>query len=187
MMVLTLAQAATAEPESAYFLWGAILCGIALALLLLEFIVPSGGLIAILCGVCAVGSVVAFFMYSTLAGAIATITYVVATPILLVFLFKMWLHSPIARKMILGGEDQTATMDAEEATMASEQARLKRLAELKQLIGAEGVAETDLRPVGTVRINGQRVDAMAEAGVVDINTPVIVTDVYDNQIKVRPV
>ena len=45
---------------------------------------------------------------------------------------------------------------------------------------------TGLRPVGVVKINGQRVDALAEGGVIAANTPVLVTDVYDNQIKVRP-
>ena len=186
MMALTLAQAATEAPDSTYFIWGCILCAIAIVLLMLEFFVPSGGLIAILCGVCAVGSVVSFFMYSTVAGAIATIGYVVVTPFLIVFMFKVWLHSPIAKTMILGGEDNTANIGNEEAAAASEQQRLERLAELKDLIGAEGIAETALRPVGTVRIEGRRIDAMAESGIVDINTPVVVTDVYDNQIKVRP-
>ncbi|MHC5009117.1 MAG: NfeD family protein [Planctomycetota bacterium] len=45
---------------------------------------------------------------------------------------------------------------------------------------------TDLRPVGVVKIDGQRIDALAESGIVEAETPVVVTDVYDNQIKVRP-
>ena len=48
------------------------------------------------------------------------------------------------------------------------------------------MTETALRPVGTVRIKGRRTDGMAEAGVIEANTPVVVTDIYDNQIKVRP-
>ena len=45
---------------------------------------------------------------------------------------------------------------------------------------------TALCPGGVVKINGRRVDAMAESGIVEANTPVVVTDVYDNQIKVKP-
>ncbi|MHC4652278.1 MAG: NfeD family protein [Planctomycetota bacterium] len=89
--------------------------------------------------------------------------------------------------MVLGGTTEQTLEDNEQDTLqASEKARLKRLEELRQLIGAEGVTETALRPVGFVKINGQRLDAMAESGVVEADTPVVVTDVYDNQIKVRP-
>ncbi len=106
---------------------------------------------------------------------------------LLVFVFKLWIHSPLAKRMVLGGSDDQVLEDADRNTLqASEKARLKRLEELRQLIGAEGVTETALRPVGFVKINGQRLDAMAESGIVEANTPVVVTDVYDNQIKVRP-
>ncbi len=52
-------------------------------------------------------------------------------------------------------------------------------------MGAEGTTVTDLRPVGFVTINGQRMDGMAESGVIEADTPVVVTDVYDNQVKVR--
>jgi hypothetical protein len=38
-----------------------------------------------------------------------------------------------------------------------------------------------------VRVGGRRIDAMAESGVIPAHTPVVVTDVYDNQIKVRAV
>jgi membrane-bound serine protease (ClpP class) len=49
-----------------------------------------------------------------------------------------------------------------------------------------GVAVTALRPVGTIKIEGRRVDAMAESGVIESGTNIVVVDVYDNQIKVRP-
>ena len=45
---------------------------------------------------------------------------------------------------------------------------------------------TTLRPVGTVRIAGRRLDAMAESGIIEAGTAIVVTDVYDNQVKVRP-
>jgi membrane-bound serine protease (ClpP class) len=187
MMLLTLAQDAAADASNeGYLLWGFILFGAAVALLGLEFFVPSGGLIAVLCGVAAVGSVVAFFQYNATLGIAVALGYLILTPFAIVFIFKLWLNSPIAKLMILGDSRETATGDLEEAAMASESARRERVDELKQLIGSEGVTETALRPVGTVRIGGQRVDGMAESGVIEANTPVIVTDVYDNQIKVRP-
>ena len=170
--------------DETYFMWGCILFGVAVVLLLIEFFVPSGGLLGMLCGSAAIGSIVAFFMYDTTWGLAVTLGYVILTPITIVFGFKLWLNSPIGRMMILGTVEPT--IDPESSSHESEQDRQRRLAELRALIGAEGVTETALRPVGTVRINGERTDGMAETGVIEANTPVVVTDIYDNQIKVRP-
>ena len=186
-MMMTLAQSATeaGATDGTYFLWGCILFAIAVVILVIELFVPSGGLLGILCGLAAIGSIVAFFQYSFAWGMGAALAYVLLTPILLVFVFKLWLHSPIGKAMILGGGDPSAE-EPEDAVRRSEDDRLKRLAALRELIGAEGVTETALRPVGTVRINGVRTDGLSEAGIIEANTPVVVTDVYDNQIKVRP-
>jgi membrane-bound ClpP family serine protease len=189
MTLLMLAQdaagAAGAEVNETYFLWGCILFGVAFLLLALELFVPSGGLIGILAGVAAVGSSVAFFMYDAWWGAFSALLYVVLAPILIIFLFKVWLHSPIAKMMILGDNRPTPATD-EETAAESEHDRRERLEEIRSLIGVEGVTETALRPVGTVRIKGQRVDGLAESGIIEANTPIVVVDVYDNQIKVRP-
>jgi membrane-bound ClpP family serine protease len=185
-MIVLLAQQAGAEsPNEAYLLWGFILAAAALGLLLLELLVPSGGLLGLLCGVSAIGSIIAFFQYDTMVGVAATGIYIVLTPILLVFIFKLWIHSPLAKRLILGGDTMGQTNGEQDQLKTSEKARLTRLEDLRQLIGVEGVTETALRPVGYVKINGQRLDAMAESGVVEAGMPVVVTDVYDNQIKVR--
>ena len=185
MIDLTVAQAA-ADNET-YLLWGFILAAVSLGLLFLEILVPSGGLLGVLCGVAAIGSVVAFFQHDPVIGIAALLAYALLTPILLVFVFKLWIHSPLARRMVLGGEKAAETDSEADSVRASEQARLnRRKEELRQLIGAEGVTITALRPVGFAKINGQRLDAMAETGIIEAETPVVVTDVYDNQIKVRP-
>ena len=186
MTILGQQTAAAAGGNEAYLMWGFILAALALGLLLVELLIPSGGLLGLLCGVAAIASIVAFFRYNTMFGVAAMLAYIVLTPILLVFVFKIWIQSPLARRMVLGGDVEGQTDGEQDTLKTSEQARLKRLEELRQLIGVEGLTVTDLRPVGFVKIDGQRLDAMAESGVVEANTPVVVTDVYDNQIKVRP-
>lgn len=178
-MTQMLAQEAA---NQSYLLWGVVLVAVAIVLVLVELFVPSGGLIGAMSAVAAIGSVTAFFMYDTMAGLFAVGAYLVLTPIFLWAVFKFWLNSPMARYMILGGNEATP----EEPSVASEMKRRERLEALNALIGAEGVTVTPLRPVGTVRIEGQRVDAMAETGTIDAKVAVVVTDVYDNQIKVRP-
>ena len=184
-MSLILSQAADAQGGNPYLWWGIALTAVALVLFFIELLVPTGGLLALLCGSAAIGSVIAFFMHDTMVGVTALAVYAVGTPILLVFVFKVWLHSPLSKRMVLGGNEKL-TESSEDNYRDSEKARTERLKELEALIGAEGVTISALRPVGFVRINGQRIDAMAEAGVIEANRSVIVTDVYDNQIKVRP-
>lgn len=184
-MTPTLAQAATAADGDMFLMWGFILAAGAVGLLFLELLVPSGGLIGLLCGVATIGSIVAFFKHSTSFGVASLVLYAILGPVLVVFVFRVWVHSPLARRMVLGGVDEPLPEGEQDALKVSERARMERLDKLRGLIGAEGVTETALRPVGFVKINGQRVDAMAESGVVEAGTPVVVTDVYDNQIKVR--
>lgn len=175
--------------DETFFFWGLALLGIAVVLLSLELFVPSGGLIGMLAAVAAIGSIVSFFKYDTSWGIGATCAYVILGPIVIIFGFRLWLNSPLAKGMILGGQDSDSTHtddDEDDSPMSQEHARQERLAQLRQLVGAQGQAVTPLRPVGTVKINGQRIDAMAESGVIDTGTPIVVVEVYDNQIKVRP-
>lgn len=185
-MMLVLAQ--EAQANSNYIVWGFILLAIAVVLLFIELLVPSGGLIGALCAVAVIGSIIAFFRYDTTWGVVSALSYLILAPIVLVLVFKVWLHSPLGRRMILGTDvsGRTSSIGDEEGGAArADQARRERLAQLQELIGAEGKTVTALRPVGVVKIGDQRVDALAESGVIEADTPVTVTDVYDNQIKVR--
>lgn len=182
-MMLVLAQEAS---NQTYLFWGLVLVALAVALVIIELFIPSGGLIAAIAGVAAIGSVTAFFMYDTMVGAVSVGLYLVLTPIFLWAIFKFWINSPMARHMILGGGDIDA-LDETNPAEAAEAKRRERLEQLRGLIGTEGETVTSLRPVGTVKIEGQRVDAFAESGTIGARVRVIVTDVYDNQIKVRPV
>lgn len=176
-------QGAAGNPAAMW--WGIGLTVLALVLLGVELFLPSGGIIGLVCGASAVGSIVAFFMVSQTMGVAAIGAYLIVGPLLLIGIFKYWFGSPLGKRMILG-RDLTLPEDSEGALRASEHARQERLQELKKLIGAEGLTDSPLRPVGFVKINGMRVDAISESGVIESDTPVIVTDAYDNQIKVRP-
>ena len=55
----------------------------------------------------------------------------------------------------------------------------------RALIGAKGTAESPLRPAGTAKIGGERMDVVAESGYIDAGTPVRVVSVQGNVITVR--
>ena len=193
--VVVLAQgaaAAAADPAAAtnetLLVWGVILAAAAIVLFLLEIVIPSGGMLALLCGVAAIGSLILFFRYDATVGAFALLAYLILTPLLVVGGFKLWRSSPLASVMILGGDEpESRDLTGDEAFAASEQRRAERLREMEALIGIEGETATELRPVGVVKIDGRRVDALAESGVIPAGARVVVAAIYDNQIKVRPV
>lgn len=58
---------------------------------------------------------------------------------------------------------------------------------LKDLVGSEGVALTQLRPSGTVRIGDMKVDVVAESEVIERNARVKVVEVESNRVVVRAV
>lgn len=55
------------------------------------------------------------------------------------------------------------------------------------LLGGTGVTLTQLRPSGMATINGQRVDVIAETGLIERGTPVKVVQVEGSRVVVRPV
>ena len=178
-----LAQTGT-NISSSPIIWAFIFIGIGLVLFFIEIFVPSGGLLALMGAIAVIGSLIAFFVHDLNTGLIAFGTYVVFGPVLAWIAFRIWAASPLAKRMILGG---IVEEDVDEAMQASRAKQEARLAELQTFIGKQGVTITVLRPVGVVRIDGKRVDALAESGSIEADKRIEVITVYDNQVKVREV
>jgi membrane-bound serine protease (ClpP class) len=181
-MITLLAQTAATQSSSP-ILWAFIFIAIAVVIFFIEIFVPSGGLLALLGGLAIIASLIAFFMYDINTGLIATGIYIVFGPVVAWIAFKIWASSSLAKRMILGEVDG----GGEFAKQESEVQRQGRLDRLQSLVGCKGESITVLRPIGVVRINDERLDAMAESGVIEAHKPVEVVEVYDNQIKVREV
>lgn len=61
------------------------------------------------------------------------------------------------------------------------------MVELKELVGQEGVAVTQLRPSGMARFGDRKVDVVAEGEVIARNTRVRIIEVESNRVVVRAV
>lgn len=185
-MITLLAQAATTGGD-APLIWGVILASAALLLLFLELFVPSGGILSLCSGVAVLGSIVAFFTYDTTTGLVVLGLYIFLGPVVLWAGFKWWVSSPLGQRMILGAQDDPIDRSQEEAFAAS-QARMKaRAHQLDAMVGRRGTTETRLSPVGSIRIDGERFEALAENGMLDSEVEIEVTAAYDNQLKVRAI
>lgn len=158
--------------DESHLVWGVGLLAGALLLIFVEVFVPSGGLIALMAGAAAIAGIWQLFLYDTVWGVIGILGTLFMAPVVISFALKMLPSTPIGRKMFFG----ESSPEAAEQQRAEESAALDSM---HALVGVEGEAVTDLRPVGVVRLDGRRFDALAEGAYIDAGTPV--------RVKVRPV
>jgi membrane-bound ClpP family serine protease len=160
-------------------IWGLVLIGAAILLVVLEMFVPSGGTLGVTAGVLAIAGIICNFRADTTWGLISLGVVVVLGPFMGWMALRIWPSTPMGRRFIGAPSDD----ELERQRLAQEEERQRRQA----LIGVEGVVLTDLRPVGIVDIKGQRFDALSETHFIPAGSRVRVTHLDGLQIKVRPV
>ena len=159
--------------------WGLGLLAASLLLVIIEVFVPSSGLIAITAAGCAVVGLVFLFRYQLAWGVSGTLTILVLGPTAFGFALRVWPSTPMGRRM-LGAK----TPEEEEADRL---AALKERQKQQSLVGAEGMVLSDLRPVGMIQVDGARMEALSETGLIRAGAKVRITAIESNQIKVRTV
>ena len=155
--------------------WGILLLAAAMVLLVFEVVMPSG-LVAVVAALLAIAGVVCLFRESVSWGFTGVLGVLVLMPMILVLGFKIMPATPMGKRLLFGEGGKHEPVIPESAGH-----------ELEELLGAEGEAVTDLRPVGAARIEGERIDVRSEVAFVPMGTRVRVTAVEGSQIKVRPV
>lgn len=156
--------------------WGLALLAAALLLIFVEVFVPSGGIISMVSAVVAIAGVVCLFRVSVGWGLTGVLMVLILGPMAAFFALQMLPSTPMGKKLLHGAEGMETTSPAPPDAGIYD-----------ALAGQEGEAVTDLRPVGVVRIDGKRVDALSEVSVIRAGTRVRVTSVQGRQVKVRPV
>lgn len=157
-------------------IWGLALLALALILVFIEIFVPSMGLIAIVATLVGVAGIVCLFKVSTAWGFTGVAVAVVLVPTIVAFGFKVLPSTPLGKKLLFGE-------DGEHRPVLGDEPR----DEYANLVGMQGDALTDLRPVGVARFGAQRVDVLSEVAYVRAGQRVRVTAVEGLTIKVRPV
>ena len=133
---------------------------VGLVLLAFEVLTPSFGILTALALAAFGVAIWQAFEISTPMGVGLIIALAVAVPLYYVFLFRCLAKTAFARKLFLKpGENSRG-----EGTPG--------LSEFQQLVGKTGTAETQLRPSGAVRIDGRRVPALSESGIIQKGTAV---------------
>ncbi len=162
------------EESSGTLLVAILLGAAALGIFFLEFVLPTGGLLAILCILCAIASVTLGFMHDPSVGISLLALYSFAAPFMVMLGLRLASKSAMGRRMVLSAEDPARTG-----------AGIAEGASSLPPIGSSGESITPLRPAGFVRIDGKRLDATAEGDLIDAGTPIEVISIRDGQLRVR--
>jgi membrane-bound serine protease (ClpP class) len=140
---------------------------IGLCAITIELFIP--GAIVGICGTgCVIASVIFAYLYvSNLLGHILLGIGICFIPIFFITWYKLL----------------TKTF----AVKASEEGFSSARDKLDDLLSAEGVTITTLRPSGTANIKGNKVDVISEGEMILKNTKIRVIDIKGNRIVVKPV
>lgn len=156
-----------------YTAWIAIALAVAgLVLLILEiFVIPGFGL----CGVLGIASIIGAVVCAAPSITVAILQILIAvvvTVLLVVVSLKCGRTRRVWSRLIL--KDSTST----------EGGYVSQPLSIRQLVGAEGVALTDLRPSGAALIDGKRTDVLTEGAFITRGTAVKVIRVDGSSVVV---
>ena len=159
-------------------------------LVILEVFIPSFGLLTLCAAGCFAVSVWQAYRASGSAaawaiGAVAP----VLTVVILYFGLKYIPRTSWGRGLVLrdpaDGGARVPPTSSETAYLSPEGGTDED--RLRPLIGKEGVAQSDLRPVGVIAVDGRRVDVVTEGAMIDAGSRVKIVAVEGNRVVVRKV
>ena len=157
-------------------MWALLLLAAGLVLLVLEFFIPSGGSLAVMCALTFLGAIVVGFMAGPLTGATILVLEAIIVPAAVGAAVKWWPETPIGRLMLIQRpKSPDDVLPQTEAYFG-----------LKKLIGKRGVAKGTMLPSGSVQIDGKTYDAVAEGTAIEAGQAILVVSVSTQRLVVRP-
>lgn len=167
--------------NEALLVWVFALFGVALAVAALEIFIPSGGILGAASFLCAVAAIIVAFRIGSGFGLSATGFAVVATPATIWLGLKAFPNTPVGRRIILSAGSSPDELQKREIEKREEEQAITGL------IGARGKTMTALRPGGTLRIEGEDVEAFAETGMIEADVEVEIVSIQGRQLRVREI
>lgn len=150
-----------------------------LLLMVIEAFLPSGGVIGVAAGICAIAGVVLLFRHDITWGIIGALSVLILGPLSFFSALSVLPNTKLGQQMMGPG--------VEEIALEREKNEHEHRAARAALIDQEGIARSALRPVGIVEITGQRHEAVSLSGIIDQGTRVRVVKIDGLQIGVRAV
>ena len=154
-----------------------ILLILAMAIVVMEMLIPSGGLLSLFAIAAAVGSIWLAFKTSTATGYVFIAAVLVCLPTVIVVGLNILPRTPWGRRMFLIPK-ATAQSVSGTAGVAEE--------DYSDLLGKIGKAVSPLRPAGIAEIEGTRYSVVAAGQSIERSTEIVVTRIDGNSIVVEP-
>lgn len=148
----------------------AVLLCIGLVLIVAELLFPSFGALGLAASLFLIGAIAMAFAESSSMGIAFLVATAILVPGVIVVGFRLLPHSPFGKLFVSRGFTFTdgAAVDRRD----------------EKLAGHDGVAESFLRPAGTARIDGRRVDVVTRGEPIEAGTRIRVLEVEGNRVVV---
>lgn len=156
-------------------LYAIVLLLLGVGLIILEVLIPSGGILSIFATAALIGSLVLAFMESNTTGLVFLAIIIVCLPVTICWAFKLLPKTAIGKKTILQPVVETP-QERGKAGISDQPFDI--------LKGKSGKTITALRPGGIAEIDGQRYSVMAKGEMIDSNTEIVVIEIEGNSILV---
>ena len=144
-----------------------------LVLLVLEILTPSFGLLAALAVAAFSAAIWQCYMITAVLGTVVLLATLVLVPFYLAFMVRWLPTTALGQHLFL----KRTTAPRGEGVPDSE--------ELQALVGKTGTTETMLRPSGAIRVEGRRIIALSESGIIPKGKAVKVVRAGGSNVIVR--
>src|SRR5206468_57551 len=156
--------------------WSILLLVLGLVFLVVEFFIPSGGALAVMCALSFLAAIIVGFIAGPWTGTIVLLIICLVVPSAAAAAVRWWPDTPIG-KLVLIQRPRSAD-DVLPETMAYRG--------LKDLVGRRGKSKGLMVPSGSVVIEGKTYDAVSEGMPIEPQQSVIVIGVSTQRLVVRP-
>ena len=146
-----------------------------MVLIVAEICTPMFGLLAVLALACAGGAIYFCYTLNDALGLAALIAVIIGLPVYSVAAVKIIPRTSLGRTLFL----KRNLVQPGEGTPEAD--------ELRQYVGRQTTTETVLRPSGTIRVDGRRIVAQAESGMIGKGRSVRVIEAAGTHVVVREI
>ncbi len=153
--------------------FGIFLYMVGAALMAVEFFVPSLGLLTVCAIACLFGGGAVFFQFGPVIGWIGVVVGFVVVPVVWIIVYKLFPHTTIGRAIMIGKPNRNKGDGIPDGP------------QLISLMNRKGITLSKHRPVGICDFDGQRVECIAESGMIDKDKVVRVVHVEGMRVTVR--
>ena len=156
--------------------WSILLLVLGMVFLVVEFFIPSGGALAVMCALSFLAAIIVGFIAGPWTGTIVLFIICLMVPTSAAAAVRWWPDTPIGQLVLIQRPRSADEVLPETIAYRG----------LKDLVGRRGKAKGLMVPSGSVVIEGKTYDAVSEGMPIEPQQSIIVIGVSTQRLVVRP-